>query len=132
MDDFGQIIGFIIAAIFFIASAIKKKNKKNAPAKKSNNFTDVLESFLGEQTTPHSEEEYVEAYIEPEIQEKPIMQAPKQTTMFKKSESTISMERVHNSFKQEKKINVIKPKNKTHINLRQAVIYSEILNRKEF
>ncbi len=130
MDDFGQIIGFIIAAIFFIASAIRKKNKKGAPVKQGNSFTNVLESFLGEDVSPQEEIQYAQNYVHPDIEEKPVVPTPEKPISFKKSESSISRDRLHSSFDSRKKEGI--KRKKTRIDLRQAVIYSEILNRKEF
>lgn len=138
MDDFSQIIGLVIAAIFFIASAIRKKNKKDAAPNRSNKLTDVLESFLGGDLETNQQP----VFNQPEAEEIIYHQEPTENlipgSQFKKSQSSLVNQEVkfESSFKKPNS-NVKSQSKKQHkkqrnFDLKQAVIYSEILKPKKF
>lgn len=137
MDDFSQIIGIILAIIFFIASAIRKKNKKNGAPVKENKLSDVLESFLGGEIQHEQEPEpdFVTPYEAEVPKYEPVVREnPKSTIHSNEEQSSISSSIGGTLHSLTKKNPMAKPKEKKkhNIDLRQAVIYSEILNRKEY
>ncbi len=133
MDDIIQVLVFLVTFIIFIASAIMKKKKK--PGAKNSNFESLVESFFG-----------VSAQNQPIKKE---VQSEQEVSFFE-DENKIKNKRVaKNSINTqfiEEGIDAIPDNNdgvklgnqidnetvEAEFDLREAVIYSEILNRKVF
>ncbi len=121
MDDLKNILVFVATIAFFIFSAIRKSKKKTAS--KGGNISESIESMFGLQTE----------HIQPSNQ----FEAPANLIDVKNDEISnkeiIIKEEVNkmpNEIKQTQITDTIE--NKPVFDLKEAVIYSEILKRKEF
>lgn len=136
MDDLVQVLIFVATAIFFIFSAVKKSKKKSG--NKSVTFESVVESFLGEpvkkaqelEVEPDTEFTQHQAWFEQEHDEVSVVEPSKSTKSSfeeegvdaipdKKSTSNLAYE-------------IEEEEAELEFDLREAVIYSEILNRKTY
>lgn len=142
MDDLIQILVFVVTFIVFIASAIMKNKKK--PDAKVSNFESVVESIFGIPQENLSFQKQVpvndfyqdnftsESFFEDEYNRPTISKENSE----KKLEKLIKEEGINaipdeiNSFSDE--LDADKVTERPEFDLRQAVIYSEILNRKYF
>lgn len=142
MDDLIQILIFVVTFIVFIASAIMKNKKK--PDAKATNFESVVESIFGIPQENLSFQKQVpmndfyqdnftsESFFEDEYNRKTISKESSD----KKLEKLIKEEGINaipdniNSISAE--FDTDNGIERPEFDLRQAVIYSEILNRKYF
>jgi hypothetical protein len=142
MDDLIQILVFVVTFIVFIASAIMKNKKK--PDAKVGNFESVVESIFGIPQENLSFQKQVpvndfyqdnftsESFFEDEYNRPTISKENSD----KKLEKLIKEEGINaipddiNTFSDEFDADEVTERPK--FDLRQAVIYSEILNRKYF
>ena len=142
MDDLIQILVFVVTFIVFIASAIMKNKKK--PDAKVSNFESVVESIFGIPQENLSFQKQVpandfyqdnftsESFFEDEYNRPTISKENSE----KKLEKLIKEEGINaipddiNTFSDE--FDADEVTDRYEFDLRQAVIYSEILNRKYF
>lgn len=143
MDDLIQLLVFAITFIVFIASAIMKQKKK--PEAKNSNFESVVESLFGIPTEPIRVQKET-PYVEYDWNDNPKNTFdlhdefidPKQKAYNDKLAQLVKEEGVK-AIKvpdEEKFVDVHADEEVEaevfHFDLRQAVIYSEIMNRKYF
>lgn len=150
-DNFGNLIYFLILIVTFVISLLGKKKKKrpisvqqngqfNRQEQTGNSFLPNLEQIIKQEmgivdTNPY--EEYNEPKIEKEIKEEPIDTIPKEY-LDDKSDAPYSIEYDNNDLIKEDSIEqqmIIEEESETILedfDLEQAIIFSEILNRKEY
>ena len=118
MDDIIQILFFVLTFALFVYSAIRKQKKQ--PTKQKGALDHALESFLGFPLTAeplHEKAQYSESRFTEELDSKPQWVDKQKET---KIEAPI---KINEAFEEEAPI-------KPAFDLRSAIIYSEILNRK--
>lgn len=126
MDDVIQVVVFVVTFIIFIVSAILKQKKKTNT--KNNNFGKVVESIFGLSVEapqePH-EDAFIDSMI---IDEVGIKSNQKQKPFVNEGVDAIpdKADEIYNDFENEEEID------EPSFDLRKAVIYTEILNRKTF
>lgn len=125
MDNIFELVVFFVTAIIFIVSAITKQKKKSNA--KPSNVENLVESLFG---LPDETQQQNIAEEEPiEYQETKTTYQPK--TDFKRTESTIG---IKDAIPKDDIATMENEEEDEEIDfdVRQAVIYSEILNRKHF
>lgn len=125
MDDLLEIIAFLVTFVIFIVSAIiKQKNKNTTPSESNNGF---METFFD------MDEATEEAYSKGEILEESLKRkqkmADEKSSQLQAQEGVDAIPDGEDEFYegQEQLASI-----KDDFDLRKAVIYSEILNRKTF
>lgn len=120
MDDFSQIIGVILAVAFFLYSAFKKKNAKQLNPITSIIGEEVMDSGLFSEKEGGSFDQENE----------------REKTCFKTHEPIVNKPEGAYEHTNEKIRRSVKPvdndKNVKKFDLKQAIIYSELLKRKYF
>lgn len=123
MENLFELIVFFITAVIFIVSAITKQKKK--PNEQSSGMDNLVESFFGlveESNVSQRNERQEVAYENKE-----------EIVQRQKEEKKITYERASEHAEKEKKdIESDVESQAVDFDLRKAVIYSEILNRKHF
>jgi len=133
MDE-GTIIYVIIGIVALVVSALKKKKNQNIPIDLNENNSQENSFSLEDLYKPESfvfpseESEY-------EIIDPPKPAVKKQRIVYERLKETIENEKKNNIKKQEnesEKDTSFLSKASINFNLRDAIIYSEIINRKEY
>jgi len=130
MDDVVQVLIFIATFIIFIFSAIKKQKKKAGNSGLT--VESVLESFLGgsvkgEPNTQanRSDSVYEESYVE----EKVVLERDTKKRRFEEGIAVISdKDGIYDEVMDEPDTE----EDEREFNLRDAIVYSEILKRREY
>lgn len=125
MENIFELVVFFITAVIFIVSAITKQKKKTNQQTHTSGMDNLVESFFGI-TEDTVEEPQVEA--EQTFNEAPVDRTKKvvyNNKIAKETEKDVPNKRfvTPSEEKEEEAID---------FDLRQAIIYSEILNRKHF
>jgi len=131
MDDTIQILVFVVTIIVFIVSAVMQQKKK-PDAPKSSNFETIVESFFGipQENSQVQREEIRTDYFQSEYTERDAVQNDSFKVRKEKMVDLVNTEGVNA---------IADPVEESHVDdvvtpfdARQAIIYSEILNRKYF
>ena len=127
MDDVIQILVFVVTIVIFIASAVIKQKKK--PNGKSSNFESVVESLFGipSEVNQPVKSPIIKDYYEEE-EDFVIVESKKTEKEYEEGVRSIKLENNVN------RVELIEEEedDEDQFDLRQAIIYSEIINRKEF
>jgi hypothetical protein len=126
MDDAIQVLVFVVTFIIFIVSAVMKQKKKANT--KNNNFGNVIESIFGlsVEAPPEPQED---AFVDDiKIDEVGVTSNPNQESFVNEGVNAIpdKVNENYNDFESEEELE------ESSFDLRKAVIYTEILNRKTF
>ncbi len=119
MDDFGQIIGLILAILFFAVGALRKKNKAGSAQQTTAKENDIFDVLFDSGLT-NNDDIFVQARATNRVYE------PTEEKKVQMVEN-VQPQVVHN---EKKVVKQVKTKKKNKFDIKQAVIYSEILNRK--
>lgn len=129
MDDLIQILLFVATLVILIVSSVRKQKKKSG--NKSFSFENVLESFLGEpvknRAEPQTEQQQAwsnQQYDEDSVEEPQQPEKPK----FEEGVSAIT----NNKNQSDGAYEIEEKQSEIEFDLREAIIYSEILNRKTY
>lgn len=123
MDNVFELIVFLITAVIFIVSAITKQKKK--PNQKVSGMDNLVESFFGITEEP---EPYVDSTDDSPVIEHSRLKTNNENREVKNVKEEVN---VMPDIEDERK-DVEDSDQLADFDLRQAVIYSEILNRKHF
>lgn len=123
MDNFFEIIIFIITAVIFVVSAVTKQKKKSVG--NSNGMDNLVESFLG-----IPQDEYGNNVSQAK-EEQVLIDEMKEAKQAKEPLNTEKNVDAMPEFKEDELRSEDEVKT-VDFDVRQAVIYSEILNRKHF
>ncbi len=123
MDDIIQVLIFLGTIIIFIVSAVAKQKKK--PNQTNKKFDNVLEELFGfpSENPVMAQNPFRPADFESQTVEKSTIEAPTTTKEGVKAIPDDDLEEIEESADNETENNSV-------FDLRQAVIFSEILNRK--
>jgi len=127
MEDVIQVLVFVVTFIIFIVSAIRKQKKK--PNAKSKNFNGLIESMLGvsTETQPSQPQQNIEY---DSFQDDTFIDTSKKTNEVLADEE---IDAIPDTDKKDMvDIEEEDITSESAFDLRSAVIYSEILNRKTF
>ncbi len=143
MEDLGQIISVVLAVAFFIYSTTRKKKAKGAGVQqqqasknKVESFFNTLEGVAEEVVTPGFvsllDDDEVESDYEvvEKTRQEPVKVVTPKAAREKVPEEGISAVKHHMPKPKNAKNTPHTKRSKQGFNLRQAVIYNEILNRK--
>jgi len=126
MDDVIQLLVFFVTIVIFIVSAVFKQKKK--PEKQSSNFESLIETFLGVSPENQSIKQVGEDVFEVESEKKLKTINNNQHTFQEEGIDAIP----DSESEIEEDIQDDEVEYGASFNLKQAVIYSEILKRKTF
>lgn len=132
MDDFIQVLIFLVTFIIFIVSAVRKQKKKSGG--KSSSFESVIESFFGvqEKNTPEQQipqyEQQENQFEQQIISDTNISKRKADKPLYKEGVDAIPNRDDYNYLEKETE----EEDDESEFDLQSAVIYSEILNRRTF
>lgn len=125
MDDFIQVLVLIVTLVIFVVSALRKQ-KKNGP-QNSETLNKTLESLFG----------IPQEMVNPVVTEEPVknLQVKKDQRANLSKKTIIQEPQAEGEKVIQDKVEIDEPENEyrnKEFNLRDAVIYSEILSRKAY
>lgn len=129
MDDLIQVLVFLVTFIVFIASAIIKQKKK--PKTSNNNFDTLVESIFGVAPVNTANPVYQEssAFVDAsEREDERVINSAKENAFLDEGKDAIPEIKTEQSLNLEEETQ----EEETIFDVRKAVIYSAILNRKYF